>query len=422
MTRRWTLVFVLVLLVGSTAGERGPVTAFTGARIIDGTGATPIDDAVMIVRDGRIDAVGPSSLAVPAGATVIDLRGKTIVPGFINTHGHVGATAQSDSGPALRAKLRLELLQYARYGVTTVNSLGGEGPQAIALRDEQRADSLTRARVYVAGVVVTGASPEAATQMVDENAALGVNFIKIRVDDNLGATTKMSVGIYRAVIARAHEYELPLAAHVFYLEDAKSLLRAGADLIAHSIRDVPVDDDVVQLFRETDACYVPTLTREVSTFVYETEPEFFSDPFFAMAADTALMTALRAPRSQQRYRDSRSAQAYKRAFHVASRNLKTLSDAGVTIAFGTDTGPRARFQGYFEHMEMALMADAGLTPEQILRSATRDAARCLGLDDVGTLEVGKWGDFVVLRDDPLEDIRNTRSIESVWIAGNEVSR
>jgi imidazolonepropionase-like amidohydrolase len=117
---------------------------------------------------------------------------------------------------------------------------------------------------------------------------------------------------------------------------------------------------------------------------------------------------------------SKAAQAYKKALEVANANLKKAADAGVTVAFGTDTGPAARFQGYFEHMELGMMADAGLTPEQILRSATANAARCLGLEDVGTLEMGKMADFVVLNEDPLADIKKMRSIDSVWIAGNRV--
>ncbi|MEE8135348.1 MAG: amidohydrolase family protein, partial [Gemmatimonadales bacterium] len=413
---------VLLLLLGGCARSStdGPTTVFVGARIIDGTGADPIENAMLVVRNGRIDGVWPNRPDVPDGATVVDVSGRTIIPGLINTHGHVGATAQTDSPEALRATLLKELTQYARYGVTTVNSLGGEGSEAVAIRDEQATPSLSRARLYVAGNVVTGDTPGAAIAMVDENVALGVDFIKIRVDDNLGSSTKMAPDVYRAVIDQTHEYDLPLAVHIFYLDDAKDLLRAGADLIAHSIRDRPVDEEVIQLFRATGVCYVPTLTREVSTFVYENEPEFFADPFFAIAADTALMTALRDPESQQLYRESQSAQAYKRALRVASDNLKRLADQGVTIAFGTDTGPRARFQGYFEHMEMQLMAEAGLTPMQIIKSATGDAAQCLDLQAVGTIRSGKWADFVVLSEDPLADIRNMRSIESVWIAGNQI--
>jgi imidazolonepropionase-like amidohydrolase len=161
--------------------------------------------------------------------------------------------------------------------------------------------------------------------------------------------------------------------------------------------------------------------REVSTFVYESEPAFFSDPFFLRDADPAVLAALRDPKRQESVRTSRSAQQYKTALEIASRNLKRLSDAGVRIAMGTDTGPPARFQGYFEHMELELMAKAGLTPRQVLQAATADAARCMqAKDGAGTLRPGAWADFVVLARDPLADVRNMRSLESVWIAGNRV--
>jgi imidazolonepropionase-like amidohydrolase len=132
---------------------------------------------------------------------------------------------------------------------------------------------------------------------------------------------------------------------------------------------------------------------------------------------------LKEPARQEQMRNSKSAQRYKVALEQASRNLKKLSDAGVTIAMGTDTGPPARFQGYFELMELELMAKAGLTPRQVLASATRAAARCQKLDrDLGTLEPNKWADFVVLDADPLADISNTRKIANVYVAGNRVER
>jgi imidazolonepropionase-like amidohydrolase len=137
----------------------------------------------------------------------------------------------------------------------------------------------------------------------------------------------------------------------------------------------------------------------------------------------AAVEALKQPARQQAMAKSTSAKRYKAGLDVASRNLKKLSDAGVTIAMGTDTGPPARFQGYFELMELEMMAKAGLTPRQVLASATRDAARCMKLDaEVGTLEPNKWADFVALDGDPLSDIANVRKIDSVWIAGNRVQR
>src|SRR4030095_6102583 len=126
---------------------------------------------------------------------------------------------------------------------------------------------------------------------------------------------------------------------------------------------------------------------------------------------------------QQAMRTSASAQRYKVALEVASRNLKRLADAGGPIAMGTDTGPTGRFQGYFELMELELMVKAGLTPRQALASATRTAARCMKLDrELGTIEPGKWADFVVLDASPLTDISNVRRIASVWISGNKIAR
>ena len=415
------ILLIVFAALFANCGSEGNVVAFVGARIIDGTGAEPMNDAVMIVRDGRIEAIGPDgSVDIPSNAERVDLAGRTVIPGLINAHGHVGDTRGLETGHYSEENVLRQLALYARYGVTTVNSLGGDGPEGIRVRDAQNTPTLNRARLYAAGAVVTGDTPDAARQMVEENAAMNVDFIKIRVDDNLGTASKMTPEIFSAVIEAAHDRGLRVASHVYYLEDAKALLRSGTDFVAHSVRDREVDTEFIDLLIERDVCYSPTLTREISTFVYEDVPEFFEDPFFLKEADPADLETLKQPERQQRVRESRSAQQYKRALDVALRNLKLLVDGGATIAFGTDTGPAARFQGYFEHMELALMADAGLSPMQILVSATGDAARCLGLDDVGTLDLGKWADFVVLTEDPLADILNSRSIESVWIAGNRV--
>ncbi|HSR43581.1 MAG TPA: amidohydrolase family protein, partial [Longimicrobiales bacterium] len=137
-------------------------------------------------------------------------------------------------------------------------------------------------------------------------------------------------------------------------------------------------------------------------------------------ADSSVIRGVLDPERQRQFRESLSARWYREHLPVAQANLAALHEAGVGIAFGTDSGPPARFQGYFEHLEMQIMADAGLDPRSILLSATRDAARCTGLDEVGTLEPGKWADFVVLREDPLAAVENARTIEGAWVAGNRV--
>lgn len=400
------------------------VTAFVGARLWDGSGSRPLEDSILLVRDGKIEQVGPrDSISIPPGTTRLNLEGKTVVPGLINTHGHVGSTRGLDQSPSqyTRENIEAQLGLYARYGVTTVMSLGGDGEAGRVLRDQQATPLLSRARLFVAGPIVNATDPDSARAQVAEVAEFGADLVKIRVDDFLGRAPKMAPEVYKAVIEEAHERGLEVAVHLFYLADAKAVLEAGGDLIAHSIRDAPVDRELISLLLEHDVCVVPTLTREVSSFVYASRPAFFDDPFFLAAADPAVLEQLLEPERQKRARENPDTAVYEKALAMAQKNLKTLSEAGVTIAFGTDSGPPARFQGFFEHMEAELMADAGLEPRAILQAATGDAARCLGKQgEIGTLEPGRWADFLVLDRNPLWDIRNLRSLESVWVAGRRI--
>ena len=395
--------------------------AFVGGRLIDGTGAVAIENGVLVVRDGRIEAVGTSdSVTVPADAEQIDVSGRTLMPGMVNAHGHVNNIEGLDQVDYTEAQVERQLGLYARYGVTTVFSLGGDGPESMTVRDRQESTDLAQARIYVAGNIVTGPSPEEAREQVADVAASGADVVKIRIDDNLGSGTKMTQETYQAVIEAAHEHGLKLTAHMYYLEDAKGLLEAGADLLAHSVRDVAVDDELVTLLRETGVCYCPTLMREVSTFAYESRPDWFDDEFFSKEVDPAVIAALDSEAWRERS-SSASAQTYKAQLEVAKANLKTLSDAGIPIAMGTDTGPAARFQGYFEHGELALMVEAGLTPMQAIVASTSSAAQCMEVDaDLGSLEAGKWADFLVLGANPLDDIANTKTLETVYVAGNVV--
>src|SRR5499433_3615429 len=373
---------------GPSAGQAATsagVKAFVGARLIDGSGLPAVENAALIARDGRVEAVGPASeVKTPAGAQTINLAGKFIIPGLISTHVHV-SDVQGLRPPAYTEENTLRQLRvFARYGVTSVLSLGGEKEPAFKARDAQNTPSLDRTRIYLAGDVITGKTPQEARQMVARVADAKPDVIKIRVDDNLGATTKMAPEVYRAVIDEAHQRGLRVAAHIFYLEDAKDLLRAGADIIAHSVRDKEIDDEFISLMKKRDIPYCPTLTREISTFIYESKPAFFSDPFFLREADREVVAQLQEPQRQEAMRKSATAQRYKEALAVAKRNLKKAIDSGLLVAMGTDAGPFAnRFQGYFEHLELEMMAESGLAPAQILRSATSDAARVIQVDEIG---------------------------------------
>ena len=418
------LMLIFLIFMSCSPSKQGAnemeAMAFVGARIIDGTGADPIEEGVLLIAKGKILEVGSQQdVEIPEGAQVMEVKGKVIMPGIINAHGHVGIANGLESGYSRENVIR-DLQVNARYGVTTVVSLGNDEAPSSTLRNEQDIPTLDRARLYVAGEVVTGETPEEVKAAIDRNVAMGVDFIKIRVDDNLGSSKKMPEEIYKTVIDYSHDLGYRVASHIFYLEDARALLNAGTDYIAHSVRDRYVDQEFIDLMNETKVYYCPTLMREVSTFVFGGEPDYFNDPFFTKEVDPATIGQLRDPERMKKIASSPSSEAYRVALDTAMVNLKRLADGDVTIVMGTDSGVAGRFPGYFEHLEMEMMVEAGMTPMQVIVASTGGSAKALKLEGLGSLQAGNWADFMVLDKDPLVDIKNTRRISSVWIAGNKI--
>jgi len=394
--------------------------AYTGATVWDGTGTAPLSNATLVVSDGRVVSVGNE--AAPEGAGIVDLEGRWIVPGFINAHGHASGRWAADDIQGDAARVEGDLALYARYGVTTVLSLGGIPADAYRVRETQSGDTLDRARLLLAGEIVFSQDPAEAAAMTRSNIDAGVDWIKLRVDDNLGSGEKMSWDAVLAAMTVAKAANVPVASHIFYMDDAATLLGMGTRLVAHSVRDQRLSNEFVQTLLDSGVCYVPTLVREVSTFVYGERPAFFDDPFFLEAAKQSQIDRVSAPEFMSRMAASPAAEAYRKALVQAQENLRIAVDSGVPVAFGTDSGPAGRFPGYFEHMEFDLMGEAGMTAEEILSSATSVAADCLDLDDLGTLEPGKWADFVVLAQDPLADVQSLHSVQDAYVAGNKVAR
>jgi imidazolonepropionase-like amidohydrolase len=423
------LLSMLVVLAGFALqpslaqGPAAGTVVLTGARLIDGTGGAPLEQATVVIRNGRIEAAGaPAAVTPPAGATRIDMSGKTILPGLINAHAHLNADT---SNRPIRDKLAGQLRIYADYGITTVVVLGAGAndlQDAVKLRDEQEHGTLERARVYVAGASLRDLKTEdEARKRVNAYADAKADIIKIHIT---GGPNDMTPAVYGALIDQAHKRGLRVAAHLYYLKDARGLLNAGVDVIAHSVRDQDVDAAFIADVKRRNVGYIPTFTRDLAQFVYETTPAFFKDPFFVRHIDAYRkeMTELSDPALQEKTRTSKEAQVIKVAIQQGSRNLKKLSDAGVPIAMGTDTGTNlGQWQGYFEHVELEYMVKAGLTPMQTLVSATGGAARVMKLDQLGTVQPGKWADLLVLNANPLTDIRNTRKIDSIWIAGRKLT-
>ncbi len=427
----------------TSASQAASTFAISGVNIWDGTGRAAIRDGVIVVSDGRIQAIGPrASTPIPKGASVIPGEGKTLIPGLINAHGHVGMTKGLKAGPENYGEENIlaQLRQYARYGVTTVLSLGTDFEAMFKLRGPARENEAPRATVFTAGRGFTGKqgypsvlpgnagvprevdSVEEVRKHVEELAKQKVDMVKIWVDDHWGHYQKIRPELYRAIITEAHKHGLRVMAHLFYLEDAKQLVEAGLDGMAHSVRDKEIDDALIKSLKAKKTFAVATLVREESTFVYAEPPAFLDDPFFNRWIAPEIVQQLKDPAYGARVKADPDFAKYAGQLKMGQKNLKKLWDAGVPVVFGSDSGPPARFHGFFEHRELELMVQAGLTPAQALQAATSNAAAALHISgNYGTLVKGKRADMILLDADPLVDIRNTRKINKIWIGGREVN-
>lgn len=403
----------------------GGTVALTNARIIDGTGRAPIDRGTIVLVNGKVSAVGPvASVMIPAGAQRIDLAGRTIVPGFVNAHAHLNVF--KDSTLPVRADLIRRLKMYANYGVTSTVSLGStpaDELEGLKLMQEQDHAGLDRARLYTAGLNAIGKTPEEARASVDRLADLKAYAIKFHINGN---PNDMNEATWGAIIDESKKRGLLSAVHIYYYKDAKATIDHGVNVIAHSIRDQDVTPELIAEMKQKNVSYIPTLTRDLAVFVYESTPEFLKDPFFQRGISLygEQVPMLTTPEWQDKVRKDPTTAQIKKAIVQAERNLKLLSDGGVRIAMGTDSGVASnpgRWQGYFEQLEMEMMAKSGMTPMQVIVASTGNAAKAFGVKEVGTLEVGNWGDLVVLRANPLDNIRNTRTIESVWVGGAKLA-
>jgi imidazolonepropionase-like amidohydrolase len=372
----------------ATAPSGQPATAYEGARLIVGDGRV-IENATLVVEGAKIAQAGAAaSVQVPAGATRVNLAGKTVMPMMIDTHVHLNTE---------RDALIRDLKQRAYYGVSAALSLGTDGYELLDVRGQAIPGA---ARFYSAGRGITMREPGRTSvpywvssaadgrKAVEELAAHKVDIVKIWVDTRDGKYKKLSPEIYGAIIDEAHKRGLRVTAHLFDLEDAKGLLRAG------------VDDEFVAMFKaRPNLVLTPNLPdRGVKVDLSWLKPGLGPNQL-------ALLEAAN--------NDRQVAQTF---FGIQARNLARLNAAGARITLGTD-GNRP----WGAHEEMQDMVIAGMTPMQVIVAATRNSAEFLGMDS-GTLQPGKSADFIVLDANPLDDITNSRRISSVVLRGAAVDR
>jgi imidazolonepropionase-like amidohydrolase len=403
-------VVVSAVLIVAAAGSAllngqtpAGATVYEGARVIVGDGSAPIENAAFVVEGGRITQVGRAGqVKAPTGAARMSLTGKTVMPAIIDTHTHMGDTREGVVD-LLRRK--------AYFGVGAVMSLGTDpGDFAFKLRDERIPDG---ARLLTAGRGITMPEPgrsdvpywvttEAeARKAVQELAAQKVDIVKIWVDDRNGKYKKLTPELYTAVIDEAHKHGLRVTVHVYYLDDAKGLLKAGVDAFAHGVRDKEVDEELLAMLKQRpNFVLVPNM------------------PDRGVAADVSWLADHVSPGELKKLQAGAvDRPAAQQAFGIQARSLAKMNAAGLKIALGTDGAVP-----WSHHFELEDMVAAGLTPHQAVVAATGNAAEFLRLKDHGTIAAGKSADFLVLDANPLDDITNTRKIADVYLRGARLDR
>jgi imidazolonepropionase-like amidohydrolase len=408
----------LLVIVLAASDALAQVLAIEHATVIDGTGGAPRRDTTLILENGRVREMGSSSsLRPPAGAQVIDATGKFVVPGIINAHGHVGDNRE----PQLR--------QYALYGVTTTTSMAMDADDIAPFKDQQKRGDLRGARILTvkyrfSTLPVPGPeirTPEAARAKVDEIVAKGADFIKVWVDPQEGRVPKLTPEFCAAVFDQARKHGKVTMAHIVEYEDAKKMVELGVDILVHDVRDRELDGEFIATLKRKNVSVIPTLAREELLFAFGQSPAWIQDPFFLRGLRGDQGAGLAAKIEQQA--KAANPARLKQAFETDRVNLKKLVDGGVRVALGTDSGgdPQRYFiQGFAEHHQMELMVDAGLTPMQVIQAFSQKAAETLRIEkDFGTVANGKAADLLVLERDPLQDIKNMRSIAAVYLGGRK---
>ncbi|MGE8209909.1 MAG: amidohydrolase family protein [Stenotrophomonas rhizophila] len=436
-TRLWALLLAAVAL--PAAAE--PIL-FENARVFDGQrdrGITPV-----LIDGARIVHIGTPLPAAATGARRVDYTGKTLLPALVSDHAHVGNTQGLEHGDRFytRDNVVRDLRQFQRYGITTVTALGMNGADFFALRTEVNADPRLGAQLYGAGGGIgapDGAPPadsmglrhdpvarprtaEQARAAVATQHADGVDLIKLWVDDLGGKRPMMTPEVYRAAIAEAHARGLTVAAHIHDLDQARDLVDARVDILAHGIRDRAVDPMLARKMRDQGTWYIPTVAIDEANYWYAEHPQALQQPFLRQALHRDVLARWSQPEWQRAQLAGSGIPAARAAVATNLDNVRRLHAAGVKLGFGTDAGAMPhRVIGVAEHRELQLLVQAGLSPAQALQVATSQAADLLGLADRGRIAAGKRADLLVLDADPLTDIANTQRIGAVWQAGQEVA-
>jgi len=416
------------------------ITLFEGARLILGDGKAPIENSAFIVENDLFTSVGrKGELQAPAGGTHVDLTGKTVMPAMVDAHSHFGFLNQKDGSMSKEnfnpQNLLDHLQRYAYHGFAAAISMGTDfGELPYQLREEVHPDAALF-RTVGRGLAWPGSGPndparndvpyvvttvEQARQAVRDLAPHRPDFVKIWVDDRNKTQKKLTPELYGAAIDEAHKYNLRTIAHVYDLEDAKGLVRAGIEGFTHLVRDKEVDDEFLQLLRAHPGVFVTPNLGITSRSMDAGRPAWLDDP---LLHETIPQAEIKRLESQFANRRPEQLAATRASWDLQVRNLTKMKAAGVRVILGSDSaGDPSRTMGWHAIWEVDALAKAGMTPSEVIVASTRLAAETLKLDQLGTIAPNKSADFIVLNANPLENIANTRKIYKVYLRGKEVDR
>lgn len=436
---------VLIFSAAITASAQQQPVILHNATLVDGTGATARQHVDITMHKGKIESVRPAFKKAPDRIQIVDCTGKTVIPALISAHSHLGILLNNaDTSPDAYTteNVTAALNQFERYGVTTIVSLGLNRDLVYELREQQRAGKLDGATILTAGrgigvpngapglnvapdQVYRPATPEEGRKDVDELASHHADLVKLWLDNGHGKLPAMPPAVYTAIIDEAHKHHLKVAAHVYTLDDARSLVNANVDILAHSVRDQAVDAAFAQSLIQHKVWYIPTLALDEAFYLYATTPEVMQSAFFKQAAGPQLLAKLTASDYAEKTLAAAQTEQARKDHIVAMKNLKILSDAGVSVAFGTDSGAvTGRIPGFSEHRELEDLVEAGLTPLQAITLATGESGRLVHELNphlsVGLIKDDYSADLIILATDPLMDIRNTRHIDAIYHHGTLV--
>lgn len=414
-----------------------------GARIIPGDGSPVIDTGALLVEGGTIARIGrKGEIAVPTGTIRIALDGKTIMPAIVSAHVHPGfQKGLSYSAENFTRETILDDLNRALYfGISTVMSQGVEkGEVMYRVRADQAAGRVGGAQLMLAGrgIGAPNAGPGAAAyagiayEITTEDQARGavrelalkkVDAIKIWVDDRGGRAPSLPIALSRTVVEEGHRLGFKVSAHIFYHKDAVELADAGVDNFAHLVRDTEMSDALIATMNAKGIYVMPNIGAP-ERGIHMAVPAWFEEPYFAgLVRDTVPADVIARIRASFTSRDAATATRNRQNYAILQKSVAKLAATGARIILGSDTGLEDHPFGYAEQKELQLMAEAGMTPAQVIVAATSRSAAFLGLADRGIIAPGKRADLLVLDADPLDDIRNTRRIAGMYIAGKEVDR